>query len=282
MLPDAAALCHVPGLGPDGRALAIQRLAGGSVNEVFRVDTAAGRFVLRLDGPDWRRPGVDRQRERLLHARAAAAGLAPPLVYASADSGTLVMEYLDGRVWEAADCADAAQLARLGQRLAALHRLPVPSVKPFDPLAVAGDYAAICARRGDVRLQQELGAVMAGVEAAAVLLAASTRPRCIVHGDLVHSNLLETDRLWLLDWEYAQVSDPLMDVAGVLAYYPAARAHVAVLLAAAGLAADVAELQPRVYLYEALTWLWYRARGEAAAPPAHWHPPGRPGKLAAL
>ncbi|MFO1410369.1 MAG: hypothetical protein U1F06_08340 [Steroidobacteraceae bacterium] len=49
-------------------------LPDGTVNDVYRVETAAGCFVLRVDGPAWRRPGVDRGREAQLHAVAAAAG----------------------------------------------------------------------------------------------------------------------------------------------------------------------------------------------------------------
>jgi len=50
--------------GTDGEApLMLAPLGGGSVNEVFRVDSRLGRFVVRLNGPAWRRPGVDRGRE---------------------------------------------------------------------------------------------------------------------------------------------------------------------------------------------------------------------------
>ncbi|HEY2418750.1 MAG TPA: hypothetical protein VGH84_12580, partial [Steroidobacteraceae bacterium] len=65
--PPAWALARVPGLEHGEPPLAVMRLTGGSVNQVFRIDSASGRFVLRLDGAAWRRPGVDRGREWLLH-----------------------------------------------------------------------------------------------------------------------------------------------------------------------------------------------------------------------
>ena len=87
---------------------------------------------------------------------------------------------------------------------------------------------------------------------------------CIAHGDLAQNNLLEGSRLWLLDWEYAQLSDPLMDVACVLAYYPVAMRHCAELAAAAGLGAQAVgeELAQRITIYQGLSWLWHLARGE--------------------
>jgi len=105
--PPDWALVRVPGLEQGAAARRIERLGGGTVNQVFRVDSAAGRFVLRLDGAAWRRPGVDRARELILHRTAAAAGLAPALVHAAPETqGLLVMEYLHGRVWGGADYDD--------------------------------------------------------------------------------------------------------------------------------------------------------------------------------
>lgn len=44
------------------------------------------------------------------------------------------------------------------------------------------------------------------------------RPRCLVHGDLKHDNLLRADdgRLALIDWEMARWGDPAWDLAGLL------------------------------------------------------------------
>jgi thiamine kinase-like enzyme len=91
----------------------------------------------------------------------------------------------------------------------------------------------------------------------------------IVHGDLAAGNLLQGQRLWLLDWEYAQRGHPLFDLACVLAYYPQAAAHRGEFAAAAGLAASAEGelLAAAVYVYRALGWLWHLARGEDAPAP---------------
>jgi len=269
--PPASALACVPGLEHGEPPRALVRLAGGSVNQVFRVDTARGRFVLRLDGAAWRRPGVDRDRELALQRAAAAAGIAPAIAYADPGAhGLLISEYQDGRLWCERDYEDVTALQRLGERLQALHQLPVPDMAPFDPWSVAQDYVRKInlASRGGLAAQP-LAEPLARLRRSCELLGENPSAAAIVHGDLAHSNLLEGTRLWLLDWEYAQRSDPLMDVACVLAYYPGARAHVAELAAACGLSASAKGdgLSQRVYIYQALAWLWHLARGEAAAPP---------------
>jgi thiamine kinase len=264
--PPAWALARVPGLSEGAAAQRIERLGGGTVNEVYRVDSSAGRFVLRLDGAAWRRPGVDRGRELILHRTAAAAGLAPLLVDAAPEAqGLLIMEYLEGRPWDSADYGDIDALRRLGERLYALHRLPVPAIDAFDPWQVALAYI------------RQLDAMPDGAGAAALQhleqVCAGLRPGdgavSVVHGDLWQGNLLQGSRLWLLDWEYAQLSDALMDVACVLAYYPVAERYRTDFAAAAGFDARALQrsLSARVYIYRALAWLWHLARGETAEPP---------------
>jgi thiamine kinase len=264
--PPAWALARVPGLAQGANARHIERLGGGTVNEVFRVDSAAGRFVLRLDGAAWRRPGVDRVRELLLHRTAAAAGLAPPVVDAAPQAqGLLIMEYLEGRLWHSSDYDDVDALQRLGERLYALHRLPAPLVDVFDPWQVALAYV----RQLDAMHAVAIDGPLRRLQAVCAQLPLGNAAMSVVHGDLWQGNLLQGTRLWLLDWEYAQVSDPLMDVACVLAYYPAAERYRTELAAAAGFDARAqdAALSARVYVYRGLAWLWHLARGEAAEPP---------------
>jgi len=253
--PPDWALARVPGLDTPASPRSIERLAGGSVNEVFRVDTAAGRYVLRQNGAAWRRPGVERGRELALHRAAAAAGIAPRIVEADpAADGLLITEYQSGRLWREHDYRDFSALHRLGERLQALHALPAPAVPPFDPWQVAEEY-----------LRQVPSAPsaepLARLERCCLALADEHGPSCIVHGDLAHSNLLDGSRLWLLDWEYAQRADPLMDVACVLAYYPAAERGSGELIA----------LVPCAWRVGRTTLSGRRARD--------WHPGHRAGKL---
>jgi thiamine kinase len=261
--PPPWALERVPGLGNGEAPLMLAPLGGGSVNEVFRVDSRLGRFVVRLNGPAWRRPGVDRDRELALHRAAAAAGIAPPIVAADPQAeGLLIMQFQDGRVWREQDFDDVSALWRLGERLQLVHALAAPAIEPFDPWSVAQGY-----------LRQITATPAAGplarLERCCAGLIRQPFGACIAHGDLAQSNLLEGSRLWLLDWEYAQLSDPLMDIACVLAYYPVAVRHRAELAAAAGLGAQAVgeELERRITIYRGLSWLWHLARGEQQPAP---------------
>ena len=264
-VPPDWALALVPGLGEGQAARRIERLGGGTVNEVFRIISAAGDFVLRLDGPAWRRPGVDRARELVLHQIAAAGGIAPTIVVAAPQSqGLLITQFQQGRTWVADDYVDVAALRRLGERLYVLHRLPAPAMEPFDPYRVGQAYAKLIAAG-----TAALAPVMRRLESLCQDLKQADASPVVVHGDLWQGNLLEGSGLWLLDWEYAQLTDPLMDVACLLAYYPQAERYRGELMAAAGVGSSNQErrLTERIDIYHILSWLWRLARGEAGDPP---------------
>jgi thiamine kinase len=268
--PSAEALALVPGVSPGANPIRIERLIGGTVNDVWRVDTPEGRFVLRVDGAAWRRPGVDRARERALHVIAADAGLAPRLLAHSPALDVWVTEFVTGNRWRAEDYGDGRNLSLLGATLARLHALPLPDAASgdyhlarFNPVAVARAYGAhalrlLPQRESCVNLLQER------VLQADWQLTLNTMSTAIVHGDPTAGNLLGHRRLWLIDWEYAQIADPVFDVAAVLVYQPEARALMPRLLRACGqeLALRDGRLKCAAQIHDALQWLWRMARGE--------------------
>jgi thiamine kinase len=95
-------------------------------------------------------------------------------------------------------------------------------------------------------------------------------PATIVHNDLYHGNLIGAGRLYFVDWEYAAVADPLLDLACVLAYYPQAAAHEDTLLDASrlGRVASPDMLAAVTWLFMLVSYFWYRIRRLDGAVPA--------------
>ncbi len=266
--PPAAALALVPGLEQGGAPQLLQRLGGGSVNHTWRVDSSAGRYTLRLDASADRRPGVERGRELMLHAVAAGAAIAPRIVRGAPEVQVLICEFLDGRCWTTGDFQQDESLDQLGERLAALHALlpPAECAGRFEPLALVRHYLQLAG--GASVAAHDAGQVLSRLRSSVAQVEAAAARPCIVHGDLPYGNVLENSKLWLLDWEYAQVADPIYDVACVLACVPLSGRRQRRLLAAAGLGGrDAASLAAAVDIYRALSWAWQLARGERAAAP---------------
>jgi thiamine kinase len=257
----AAALVHVPGCEAGARPVAVSLLPGGTVNRSFRVATDAGQFVLRMNAIEGELLGANHEREAQLQQAAADAGVAPPLVYADSQGRFLIAKFIDGRVWQAADLESPAGVRRLGARLRVLHDIAAPAAAPFDLAARLRDYCTrlVAARPAESALFLRL---LQRSEATLALCTDGARKASIVHNDLHHSNLIEADRLYLIDWEYAAVADPIFDLACVLAYYPQVQPYAWELLDSAGLAeeASIATLLAASALFVLLSFLWYRLR----------------------
>lgn len=263
-------LQHVPGC-EDGEAPYSQELiGGGKVNRSFLVRTRRGRFVVRLNENVANDPGLDREREIKLHTAAADAGLAPQIIYACPDHSCLITDFVDGRLWTPHYFTRMRDLRSLGLRLRVLHGVSPPPLPRFDPLAVARRYADIVVRsdpQEGLRIQSLLER---GAEAYA-RSGSQQRAATIVHSDLHHGNVLTADRVYFIDWEYAQVGDPLLDLACIMAYYPRAVAHGALLLNASGVderGVTTEMLADLTSVFTLLNFLWYRARRVARTVPA--------------
>ena len=252
------ALAHVPGCETGAPPLELRALHGGTANHSWLVRTRQGRFVLRVHSAS-AVLGADHAREALLQSCAAAAGLAPALIAVDPRGRFMVSEFVRGARWNATDMNEPRPLARLARRLAMLHSLTAPRARSFDPAALVRAHVRHLGGTRD-REVARLQPFLARVAPTLRMLAASNRARCMVHGDLHHSNLLGRGRPRLVDWEYASVSDPIFDLGCLTAYYPAAARYSELLLDESGLAqsASVEDLRAASWLYCLLSYLWYR------------------------
>ncbi len=242
-------LAHVPGFTAGG-AMWAERMPGGTVNRSFRVQTGAGLFVARIHDEAAATLGAHHEREAKLHAVAAAAGLAPALLHVDSGYRFMIMEHVPGPTWTEADMSRPERLQQLAATLRALHAVTPPDVAPFEiGASIERLYDRLCAALPDEGA--ELSHFIDRARGALLLSDSARRPRVVIHNDLHHTNLMGTGgRLLLLDWEYGAVTDPLIDLACLLAYYPAAAPHSGTLLDASGLSEDVSPAR-----LAAATWL---------------------------
>ncbi len=260
----------VPGCESGQAPFSVTALPALRFNRTFIVRTERGRFVVRLNDAHVSEGSIDRRREILLHTIAADARIAPRILSSDAVGGYLILEYIEGRQWTEQSFGRLRELRELAARLRTLHELPPPAALPridmWDTLQtyaarVAGEYPA-----ERVPLQTMMNRAAEAFEASQ----STKRAACIVHHDINHTNLVVADRLYFLDWEFAGVGDPALDLACIMAYYPRTMAHAVMLLEATGLkhrGVTPMMLSELTRAFELLTYLWQRLPENAAIAP---------------
>ncbi len=186
---------------------AFEELPGGISNVSYVATDAAGRYVVRLTR-DFPFHDVYREREVAVAREAHRLGFSPEIVFA--DQGVMVSRFIEARTLDAASVA--ADIERIARLIRDFHEHILPNVgEGFDVFRVNRGYVrALAGHIADQRLERwsEINERLAP--------AASTGPRIFGHHDLLPANLLDDgERLWLIDFEYAQPGDALFDLANL-------------------------------------------------------------------
>jgi len=206
-------LTTIPGfeeLAPD--SYTTERL-GGLTNLVFRIDYGDDRYVLRIPGKGTEQY-IDRAVE-IHNARVAArTGVSAEVIYADTESGVMLTRHIDGIVTMTPDQFSSREgaAARAGKALKQMHDCSEAFQFRFELFAMIDDYLAILDER-----KAELPVGYADVVTAAhpVREALDRNPADLrpCHCDPLCENFLDSgERMWIVDWEYSGMNDPLWDL----------------------------------------------------------------------
>ena len=236
---------------------AMARLTGGLSNQAWRVEHDGQAWYARLGYADAEHLGVNRHSECALLSVVAAAGFAPDVLACDPPTGLLVTRYIEGRTWQAPDAAEPRNLARIGSLLARLHTMP-----PAPGIAAVSYTEQARRLASTIPASDATGAALHHRADQTFERIGRRKPRrSLCHHDLHHLNVVDTGaRLWLVDWEYGGVGDPLFDVAGFLALHELDEAETDLLLRAYGaVPIDREVLAEARWAFDYVQWLWYRS-----------------------
>jgi thiamine kinase-like enzyme len=202
-----AAMALIPGYGPVERA---ERL-GGLTNRVYRVEAGGEALVLRIPG-EGTEAYIDREVEAVNARAAAAAGVSPELLYVDPGRGLMLTRHVQGRTMTPALFREPGTAGRAAAALARLHRSGARFAFRFELFAMIEEYLKVLAGL-DAVLPEGYHAAVA--EAGAVREALEAHPGGLApcHCDPLCENFLDTgQRMWIVDWEYSGMNDPLWDL----------------------------------------------------------------------
>jgi len=183
---------------------------GGMTNLVFKV----GDFCLRIPGKGTEEY-IDRANESVMAREAARAGVSPEVLHSDAATGVMVTRFVAGaETMTPRNFRErAGSPARAGKVFRRLHDSGAQFPFRFELFSMIDDYLRVLSTK-DVALPAGYHAVVREADQAVrAALAAHPLPLVACHCDPLCENFLDTgERMWIVDWEYAGMNDPLWDL----------------------------------------------------------------------
>jgi thiamine kinase-like enzyme len=185
-----------------------QRL-GGLTNLVFQV----GDYCLRIPGKGTEEY-IDRANEAVAAREAARAGVSPEVEHFDSATGVMVTRFIEGAETMTPEGFRNRKgaPARAGEAFRRLHTSGAEFPFRFELFSMIDDYLGILATK-DVALPDGYHDVVTEAEMVRAALAAKPVAPVACHCDPLCENFLDTgSRMWIVDWEYSGMNDPMWDI----------------------------------------------------------------------
>ena len=187
----------------------LQRM-GGLTNRVYRL----GEFCLRIPGKGTEEY-ISRANEAVAAREAARADVSPQLLHFDDVTGVMATRFVDDAVTMSPQefRARSGSPARAGEAFRRLHTSDAVFPFRFELFAMIDDYLKVLSTK-DVALPAGYHDVVREADGAVrAALAARPLPLAACHCDPLCENFLDTGtRMWIVDWEYSGMNDPMWDL----------------------------------------------------------------------
>lgn len=190
----------------------ISRL-GGLTNRVFRIGLDGDTLCLRLPGAGTEEY-INRANEAASARAAASAGVSPPLLHADATSGVMITRFVSAAATMTPALFKSRKGApgRAGVVLRKLHKSNAVFPFRFELFQMIDDYLKLLGTK-PVELPEGYHDVLREAETIRAALNAHPLPLTACHCDPLSENFLDTgERMWVVDWEYSGMNDPMWDL----------------------------------------------------------------------
>jgi len=190
----------------------IKRL-GGMTNIVHLVETQNINLIVRIPGKGTE-DYINRTTEYKNAKAAWRAGISAEIIWADVNSGAMVSKAINRIETMTANLFSSRKgsPARAGYALAKLHNSGETFDFRFELFNMIDDYLKILSTK-DVDLPEGYNDIVKGAEPIKELLETNPIPLAPCHCDPLCENFLDDGKnMWIVDWEYSGMNDPLWDL----------------------------------------------------------------------
>lgn len=183
---------------------------GGLTNLVFRADDCC----LRVPGKGTEEY-INRANEGVAAREAAKAGVSPDVLHFDERTGVLVTRFIDGTETMSPEKfrSRAGSPARAGKAFRRLHSSGAAFPFRFELFAMIDDYLKVLSGKSVALPAGYHDVVREADENVRSALSAHEPTLAACHCDPLCENFLDTGtRMWIVDWEYSGMNDPMWDL----------------------------------------------------------------------
>lgn len=187
---------------------------GGMTNKNFKVLAAGKEYVLRIPGNGTEQM-INRKEEKVNAALASELGIDTPLVYFNDETGVKIAELIPNAETLTGKTAKRQDYMELTTGiLRKLHQSDVKMANRFDVFEKINDYERLMEEANGQPYEgyEEVRAQVMNLKDIYEGMNVELTP---CHNDLVPENFVKSgkDKIYLIDWEYSGMNDPMWDVA---------------------------------------------------------------------
>lgn len=181
----------------------------GMTNQLFLLKSGGNTWLLRLPGAGTANI-INRQHEKTVYEALRGSSITDDLLFIDGENGIKISRYLEG--YHVCDISEWQDVRSCMRKLRQFHELRIKVPHVFDVFAEIRIYEKECGvcigRFPDCLKTREQVMSLRG------LLSAGSERNCLCHIDSVYDNFLLNEKdVRLIDWEYAGMCDPYIDVA---------------------------------------------------------------------
>ena len=192
----------------------IERM-GGLTNRTYLVNTGDKKYVVRLPGAGTEKL-INRHDEKISTELACDINIDTKLYYFDTDKGVKISQYIDdSETMHLADMQKEENIVLVANLFKKLHNSGVDTKVPFDVIDTAETYEKFI-RDNSGKFYDDYDDVKAYINKIKNdYLPSVVKAPC--HNDPLCENWVKqgSDKMYLVDWEYAGMNDPMWDVADI-------------------------------------------------------------------
>lgn len=197
----------------DKEIIQIMRL-GGLTNKNYRVKTNRGEFVIRLPG-DGTEDMINRKDEHICTVLANEIGVDGGLIYFDAETGTKISDYISNAVtMNSKVVRQENNMKSIAGSFKKLHSSGLKTDVRFNVFEKIEEYESVIKGYGGDYLWDDYYDKKREVYQLRDEVKQMNVELTLCHNDPLCENFVKgSDRMYLIDWEYAGMNDPMWDIA---------------------------------------------------------------------